>query len=125
MEFGASGNVSGLGSAICAEVVFPAATYTGTYGVLEAEAYVPASCVCSSSVTSFLYANVDGNATAITSFNTYGYFCQLGSGIADTTNGLLDGITSDATPVFEYRLRIKALGVDMYIPVSTNATFAG
>jgi len=124
-EFGASGSVTGLASALCAEMVMPAAAApAGTYSPLEVELYVPASNTTGGAV-SMMYFNVDGDSTAKTSFNTNGYFMHLGAGFVDTASGILDAITSDATPVFEYRLRILAAGVPMYIPVSTNATFAG
>lgn len=124
MEFGASGSTSGIASAFCAELSMPGAAAAGTYTTLELELVVPENNT-TNTTTSFIFCNLSGNATAITSFNTNGHFIEIGSGIVDTASGLLDAITSDATPVFEYRLRIKALGVDMYIPVSTNATFAG
>jgi len=77
-EFGSSGRVTGLGSALCAELTMSAGTSSGTFAPLEAEIDMGASGVCGTA-TSFLYCNTAG--AAATTFDTNGYFLHVGSGI--------------------------------------------
>lgn len=121
MEFGSSGRTTGLASALCAEIYMPATNAAGSYCCLEAEMYVPASAV-TGSTTSFIYMNVDGDSTAITSFNTNGYLFQLGSGVADTSGGLFDVVNADDIDATA-ALKIKIANTDYFIPISTTSAF--
>ena len=124
-SYGSAGRTAGLGSAVCGEILLSAGTTSGTYAPLESELEAN-SAVSTGTSTSFFYANIDGsNSSGKTTINTNGHLFELGAGIVDTANGLLDAITSDSTPVFEYRLRIMTGAGAMYIPASTSATFAG
>lgn len=77
-EFGASGRVSGLGSALCAEIQMSAGCTQAAYAALEAEIVMPTSAVTGQQ-TSFLYCNTSGAAAA--TFDTSGYFLHVGDGI--------------------------------------------
>ena len=123
--YGTSGKTTGLGSSFCAEMTLSAGTTEGNYAPLEAE-IIADSAVSTGTASAFLYCNLAGSdATGKTTVNTNGYFAIIDTGIVDTANGMLDAITSDSTPVFEYRLRVKFAGTNMYIPISTSPTFAG
>ena len=78
MEFGASGKVSGLGSAIVAETVLSAGTSSGSYTAVEAE-LVLGSGASTGTATSLFYANASGAGVA--AFDTSGYLLQIGVGI--------------------------------------------
>ena len=64
-EFGASGRVTGLGSALCAEMALSAGTTQGTYAPLESEIVLGAGSSLGTE-TSFMYMAVSGaNQTAM------------------------------------------------------------
>lgn len=62
-EFGATGSVTGLASAFCAEVTLSAGTAAGTYAPLEAELVLGAGAAIGTN-TSFLYCAVSGAGVA-------------------------------------------------------------
>lgn len=118
MEFGASGRVTGLASAMCAELLLSAGCTQGTYCALEAE-LVADSAVATGTATAFLYCNIAGTSgTGITTINTNGYFFIIGDGIADTNDGMFEAETIagvDATHV----LRVKIDGTDYWMALHT------
>jgi len=123
-EYGTSGRTTGLGSAVCAEILLSAGTTSGTYAPLESE-LVANSAVSSGTATSFLYMNIAGsNSTGKTTLNTNGYLFELGAGVVDTTSGMFDVATTTPTTVeFDAQLRIRIGGVDYYIPLSADTAF--
>ncbi|MGB2987136.1 MAG: hypothetical protein WBE26_14790, partial [Phycisphaerae bacterium] len=122
MEFGNTGKVTGMASALCAELALDAGiTSGGHYAPLESEL----TCTQTGGVgagTSFLFCNVGGHATGITTLNTSGYLFELGENIVDTASGMIDSASITATN-FSHRIRIRALGVDMWIGVHTDPDF--
>ncbi len=124
VEYGASGRTTGLGSAVCAEILLSAGTTSGTYAALESE-LVANSEVSTGTATSFLYMNIAGsNSTGKTTLNTNGYLFELGSGVVDTSNGLFDVVNVAPTTVnFDANLRIRIGGVNYFIPLSTDNAF--
>ena len=85
--FSTAGKVSGLGSALVAELQLSTFTTAGTYAPLESELVVGASASLGTA-TSFLYCNVTG--TDLSTFNSSGYLFELGAGITNTNTGLFD-----------------------------------
>lgn len=87
-EFGASGDITGLASGICAEVKMPNAAITGTMCVCELELVDQASSGYGSG-GSYIRAQVSGTKTA---FDTSGYLFDLqGTTPASGKFILLDG----------------------------------
>lgn len=58
-EFGASGRVTGLGSALCAELALSAGTTQGNYAAVECE-LIAGSGASTGTATGFFYCNADG-----------------------------------------------------------------
>jgi len=57
--FGASGSVTGLGSALCAELELSAGTSSGSYAAIEAE-LIAGSSASTGTKTAFIFCNADG-----------------------------------------------------------------
>jgi hypothetical protein len=75
IDFETSGRVTGLGSALVAEMTLPGATLsTGTYGVIEAELNCPASWAGTVPV-SFLYLSAQGSTVG--NFDDNGFLLDL------------------------------------------------
>ncbi len=122
MEFGASGRVTGLASVFCADLELSVGTVSGSYTVYEANIIADAA-VSTGTLTSFARFNIAGtNSTGKTTLNTNGYLFDLGEGIVDTASGLIDSASITATN-FTHRIRIRALGVDMWFGVHTDPDF--
>jgi len=123
-EYGASGRTTGLGSAVCAEILLSVGTTSGTYAPLESE-LVANSAVSSGTATSFLYMNIAGtDSTGKTTLNTNGYLFELGSGITDTAGGIFEAETVAAGAVdFTHVLKIRIAGTAYYIGLNTAKTF--
>lgn len=124
MEFGASGSASGLGSAVLGELLLSAGTTTGTYAPIESE-LVADSAVSTGTSTSFFYANIGGsNGTGKTTINTNGYFFELGAGVVNTSDGMFEEISVTAAQVFDACLKVKIGGVNYFIGLADDKTFA-
>ena len=123
-EYGAAGRTTGLGSALCAEMLLSAGTTSGTYAPLEGE-LVADSAVSTGTATSFMYMNIAGsNGTGKTTLNTNGYLFELGAGVVDTSSGMFDVVTKTPTSVeFDANLKIRVGGVDYFIPLSADNAF--
>lgn len=122
-EFGASGRITGLGSAFCAELLLSAGTTQGTYAPLESE-LVADSAVSTGSATSFLHCNIAGsNSTGKTTINTNGYFFEIGDGIADTVGGMFEAEVNTDSMSMTHVLRVKIDGTAYFIPLNTAKTF--
>ena len=120
VDWKTAGGVSGLGSAICAEMIMPGgAAGTGTLGVLELELVCPGSWT-SSQLVSFIYAENSGSTKA--KFVTEGYLFNLagmGTPVDDTVAcfHLQNHVTTT------HALRILVDGVAYDIPlVATTYT---
>lgn len=123
-EYGSSGSTSGLGSAVCAEILLSAGTTSGTYAPLESE-LVANSAVSSGTATSFLYGNIAGtNSTGKTTLNTNAYLFELGSGVVDTANGLFDANAKSGIGM-THVLKVRIGGTTYYLPLHTSINFGG
>ena len=121
--FGSTGAVTGLGSALCAELALSAGTTAGTYAPIEAE-IVMAETAKSGVATSFLFANVGGHATGITEFLHNGYLFELGETCTiDTSHIVAASAVTDINST--HAIRIRVAGTTLYIPAHTAANFGG
>lgn len=108
------GGVSGLGSAICAEMVMPGgACPGGTYGVMELELVCPASWTGGQPV-SFIYAEASGATKA--NFDTYGYIMDI-AGLTVASGKVFQQNNNTAS----HALRIRVAGTAYYILLSDTS----
>lgn len=115
-QFGATGSVSGLGSAFVAELYLSAGTTAGTYAPLEIELNVPSGASTGTN-TSLIYMSVNDTPAA---FDTAGYLFTL-AGVTAGDTKLFDGtLTIDANEL-THGLKVKVAGADYYIPLVTYA----
>ena len=113
--FGSSGRVTGLASAVAAEMTLSASCTAGTYAPFES-ILVSDTGIGGGPSISFLFCNIAGSAAAY--LNGAGYFFEIGAGIADTTDGMFEteaisGV--DATHV----LRVRIDGTDYWMALHT------
>jgi hypothetical protein len=120
-DFGSTGRVSGLGSALVAEIVMGAGTTQGTYAPLESE-LVFGDGALTGTATSFLYCNVSGNDVA--TFNAAGYLFELGAGITSGTDDIFEAEAKSGIAK-THTLRIKVAGVNYFIALHTAKAFGG
>lgn len=117
VDWKTAGKVTGLGSAICAEMTMQggATGSGGTYGVMEIELVCPASWSGTVPV-SFIYAAVSGATKG--NFDDYGYLLNLTGVIAGSGHLFQENTTiTDST----HALRIKIGSTDYFIPLhATN-----
>lgn len=119
-EFGASGRVTGLGSALVAELQLSAGTTQGTYAPLESEIVMPSG-ASTGTATSFLYGAASG--AAVGTFDDNGFFFELA------------GLTAGAAHVFAansktgiamtHTLRCRIGGTTYYLALHTDANHGG
>jgi len=110
-EIGTGGSVTGLGSAICAELKMPNASVSGTYTPLEIELVLQASSN-TGTATSFICSTVSGTTTA---FVDNGYVLDL-QGLGSATSGK---IFQQNTQTATHALRIR-IGSTPYYILLTN-----
>jgi len=106
-EFGASGDITGLASGICAEVKMPDAAISGTMCVMELELVDQASSGYGSG-GSFIRAEVSGTKTA---FNTNGFLFDL-QGLTVGSGELFQANTAAAA---SHALKIRIGATPYYI----------
>ena len=102
------GSVTGLGSAICAEMLMGGASMpaAGNYAPLELELVTPSGWL-GVQVASFAHMQVSGNATAMGVFETTGHLFNIVGLTADTGHMF----HTVATPTATHGLRIMIAGV--------------
>ena len=106
LEFGESGNVSGLAAGLCTEVDFGAATTGGTFAGLENELVFPSGATCPSLHTAFFYLGATGDGVA--TFNTNGVLFEL------------EGLTGASGKIlYNNTLRCNVGGTTWYLPMSS------
>jgi hypothetical protein len=118
-NFGASGSVSGLGSALVAEINLEAGTTVGTYAPLESEIVMPSGASTGTS-TSFLYCNISGTDEGTANANMFLF--ELGAGVTINTGDMIQTI-AEATVASTHSIKIKIAGTTYYIPINTAQTF--
>jgi hypothetical protein len=116
--FGAAGAVTGLGSAICAELTLSAGTAAGTYAPLELELNLAAGALTGTQ-TSLIYASVNGAAAG--TFDDNGVLISL-NGVEIGANHIFQASAKSAINA-THAMKIKVLGVDYFIPCHTSAAF--
>jgi hypothetical protein len=119
VTYGASGRTTGLGSAFVAEMTLSAGTSAGTYAPVEIELNL-GSGASTGTVTSLMYASVNGDGKA--TMDTNGYLLNL-AGV--TVAGAKLAATGTITNVNEitHGLRVKIAGSDYYLLAATAANF--
>ena len=111
MDLKTNGGVTGLGTAICGELVMGAAATDGTFGVFEGEISCPASWTGTGPV-SFLYLNSYGDTKA--NFDDYGYLFSL-SGVSSGSAHLWYDHQGGAPANVEEWLRVKTPAGDRWL----------
>ncbi len=108
-EYGASGRTTGLGSAICAELVLSAGTTSGTYAALEAE-LVAGTGAKTGTKTAFIYCNGSG-ADVATTIDTTANLCEFGDGLTVGSGKFIDTSITSLTAYGGVRVYIPGVGV--------------
>ena len=123
VTYGTAGKTTGLGSAIVGELSFGVGNTSGTYAPIESELVANTTAPVSSTSTSFFYGNIAGSdATGKTNLNTYGYLFELGAGVVETNNGMLDAESiTDAD--FTHVIKIKTSVGILYLGANTSKSF--
>lgn len=118
--FGATGAVTGLGSAVCAEMTLSAGTAAGTYAPLEIELNLGSGALTGTQ-TSLIYASVNGDDAG--KFDDNGVILSL-NGI---TIGAGDAVQASAVSDINstHAMKIAINGTLYYIPLHTAANFGG
>jgi hypothetical protein len=116
--FGENGSVTGLGSAVVAEMTLSAGTTAGTYAPLEIELNLDADAE-TGTATSLIYASVNGDGAG--EFNDNGYALYLAGLTAESGHVFQESAVSgiDST----HALRINVGGTAYFIPLHTSASF--
>jgi hypothetical protein len=119
-SFGASGRITGLASALCAEMDLSTGTTQGTYAPLELELNL-GNGAKTGTTTSLIHANVNGDAVG--EFDDHGYIMNIQGISADTGHVFQAAAVTDINST--HALRIKIGDTDYFIPLHTNAAFGG
>ena len=118
VDWKTSGSVSGLGSAICAEMTMQGAAMhaaPGQYAVMELELVCPASW-SGNNVVSLIYAETSGDTKA--NFDTYGYLFVL-KGISEGNHKMFQ--TNTTVTGSTHSLRIQIGTTDYFIPLHATS----
>lgn len=116
--FGASGSVTGLGSAFCGELALSAGTVAGSYAALEAELVLGAGAK-TGTATSFLYCGASG--AAVGEFDDNGFLFEL-AGLTEDDGHIFDATDSDDIDM-THALRVRINGTTYYLALSTSKDF--
>ncbi len=119
-NFTGGGGVSGLGSAINAELTLGTAA-AGKYAPMEMELNFPSGALTGSG-TSFMWMNVNGDDVA--TFNTSGFLFEMGTGISAGAGDLFQAESKTAIQK-THTLKCKIDGTIYYIALHTAANFGG
>lgn len=114
MNFGSSGGVTGLSSAICAEIQYPNNTVAGgCHSILELEAVIPASFVPQAQGMPAIYFNA---TTTPATMDTYGTLFRI-DGLTKGAGKMFDDCTAAAA---SHALKISIGGTLYYIMLQSN-----
>ena len=114
ITYGTSGSCSGIGSAVCGEVLLSAGTSVGRYAAFEGELGAGSGAKCTGS-TGFFYLNGYG-ADVATTIDTTAVFAALGPGLTVGAGKFIDTNKTSLTAVGGLRLWIDGVGL-RWIPV--------
>jgi hypothetical protein len=118
--FGASGRITGMASALCAELELSAGCTQGTYAPLESE-LVGDSGLSTGTSTSFLYCNIDGTGEA--TYNANAFFFEIGAGVTGDAGEMWEAESNSDSMSMTHVLKVKVAGTTMYIPMNTSKAF--
>jgi len=118
VAYGASGQTTGLGSALCAELEMSAGTSSGTYAPLESEVVMASNAVCGTS-TSFLFMSANGADVATWRTNGDLFYIQ-GMGTASSAANVFH-TTGTVSATHGLRINIDGVDYDMLLKASTYA----
>ena len=118
-KFGAAGSVTGLGSAVVAEMDLSAGTTAGTYAPVEIELNLDTGAK-TGTATSLIYASVNGAAAG--EFDDNGYALYLAGLTAGSGHVFQASAVSGVNST--HALRINIGGTAYFIPLHTSASFA-
>ena len=119
-EFGASGSVTGLGTAVLAEMKMPGATLTGgNYAPFEAELVFTASGTTGGTPVSFLHAQASGDATALADYRSTGYVMSL-QGLGSAASGKI--FQANTAAAATHALKILIGSTPYYIMLTDTGT---
>lgn len=119
VTWGATGRVTGLGSAILAEMKMSAGTSSGSYAPLEVELVMPTNAVTGTR-TSFMSLNVSGAAAGV--FDDNGFLFDVNGLTGSDAGHLFDELSELTNAAIQARLRINVNGTAWYIGLSDTAT---
>jgi len=125
IDFDTDGAVTGLGSAIVAEMRLPAANLntlgggSGTYGVLEIELVTQSGGTTGGHIVAFQHMQVSGNQSATDDWEDNGGYIWNIQGLTDAADNIFD---TNTTPTCDATLRILVGGTPYYILLSNSPT---
>lgn len=119
-DFGAAGRVTGLGSAIVAELTMGAGCTQGSYAPLEVELLMPDNAVTGTR-TSLMTLNLSGTTAGV--FDDNGYFFDLNGVTGSDALHMFDEVSEQAVNA-QARLRVLINGTIWYIPLSDTAALS-
>ena len=115
----------GMAAALCGEMNLPGkVTPGGALYCIDAEMNAPEhATVVSGHTVAVQKFGLWGDATAIASFITNGYFFDI-QGVTSETDGFFEEITVTAAQVFDACLRIKIGSANYFIGLCDDKSFA-
>lgn len=116
--FGATGRVTGLGSAVLAEMTLSAGTTSGTYAPLEIELNLGAGAKTGTQ-TSLIHASVQGDAAS--EFDTNGFAISI-MGVTPNSGKVFQA-SAKAAICSTHALRVNIAGTAYFLPLHTSAAF--
>jgi hypothetical protein len=119
-EIGASGKVTGLGSAFVAELIMSAGCDAGNYAPLELELGMPSGAL-TGTATALMYLSVYGDAAG--TFDDNGFLFKLAGVTGSDAAHMFDEVTEQAV-MAQARLRVNVNGTTWYIPLCDTAALS-
>ena len=122
-DFGTAGSVTGLGSAIVAEIRMPAkALAGGNYAPFEAELVFQSGGTTGGTPVSFMHAQASGDSTSLADFNGTGYVMSI-QGLTAGEGDIFEATVNTDSLSMTHTLRILIGGTAYYIPLNTSKEF--
>ena len=119
-ELGASGKVTGLGSAFVAELIMSAGCNEGNYAPLEVELGMPSGAL-TGTATALMYLSVYGDDAG--TFDNDGFLFKLAGVTGSDAAHMYDEVTEQAV-LAQARLRVNVNGTTWYIPLCDTAALS-
>jgi len=119
-KVGSTGKITGLGSAICAELEMSAGCVDGTYAPLDVELVMPEDAVTGTD-THFIHCEVGGDDTAVALFDQSGSIMRIDGVSIDAGHAIAESVKDGVKSTHSMRISIN--GTPYYIPLSTAQDF--